>query len=191
MTDSEVGTITALLTELRGRNRQAEEELLALVYQELRRMAQQQLRKDRAALSLEATELVHLVYLRLFKDAAVDFENRAHFFSIAARQMRRLIIEQARERRAHKRGGQLQKLPLTAAQDLGVAPDLDLLALDEALEHCALLYPRAVRIVELRYFAGLTEVETAEVLGISVTTLKREWSFAKVWLLRQLSPAAQ
>lgn len=190
MADSEVGTITALLTELRGGNRQAEEELLARVYQELRRMAQQQLHKNRA-LSLEATELVHLVYLRLFKGAAVDFENRAHFFGIAARQMRRLLIEQARERGAHKRGGQLQKLPLTEAQDLGMMPNLDLLALDEALERCARLYPRAVRIVELRYFAGLTEAETAEVLGISVTTLKREWGFAKVWLLRQLGAAAQ
>lgn len=187
MADREMGTITALLAELQSGNHQAEEELLALVYQELRRMAQQQLHKNRAALSLQATKLVHLVYLRLFGGAPVEFENRAHFFSIAARQMRRLLIEQARERRADKRGGQLHQLPLEAAQGLGVVPNLDLLALDEALERCAQLYPRAVRIVELRYFAGLTEPETAELLGISVTTLKREWGFAKVWLLRQLS----
>lgn len=190
MAKTETTEITALLIRLRQGDHSAQEELLAKVYQELRRIAQQQMNGERAGHTWQATDLVHQAYLRLF-DGATDFENRAHFFAIAARQMRRLLVEHARGKAADKRGGDFRQVSLSDARDLGVSMDLDLLALDEALTRFEALYPRACRVVELRFFAGLTEVETAELLGISLTTLKREWNFAKVWLYRQLSPASQ
>lgn len=186
MPEGEAKEITALLIQLRQGDRAAEEELLAVVYQELRRIAQQQMNGERAGHTWQATELVHHAYLRMFGGAA-DFENRGHFFAIAARQMRRLLVEHARGKAADKRGGDFQQVSLSDARDLGLPPDLDLLALDEVLGKFEHLYPRACRVVELRFFAGLTEVETAELLEISLTTLKREWNFAKVWLYRRLS----
>jgi RNA polymerase sigma-70 factor, ECF subfamily len=190
MADAESREITALLVRLRQGDHAAQEELLAKVYQELRRIAQQQMNGERAGHTWQATELVHQAYLRIF-DGATDFENRAHFFAIAARQMRRLLIEHARTKAAEKRGGDLHQVSLSNARDLGFSTDLDLLALNEALTRFEALYPRACRVVELRFFAGLTEAETVELLEISLTTLKREWNFAKVWLYRHLSPASQ
>ena len=188
MSKAEPREITALLHQLRQGNREAESELFALVYQELRRIAQQQMKGERDGHSWQATELVHEAYLRLF-GGETDFENRAHFFAIAARQMRRLLVEHARRDGADKRGGGLRRVSLSEARELGLAPDVDLLALDEALRLFEKLFPHHSRIVELRFFAGLTEVEAAEVLGSSLTTLKREWLFAKVWLYRRLAPA--
>jgi len=186
MPTGEAREITALLARLRQGDRLAEEELLTMVYQELRRIAQQQMDGERAGHTWQATELVHQTYLRMF-DGMTGFENRAHFFAIAARQMRRLLVEHARSKAADKRGGDLRQVSLSGGGELGLAPDFDLLALDEALQKFEQLYPRASQVVELRFFAGLTEVETAELLEISLTTLKREWNFAKVWLYRQLA----
>jgi len=180
--------VTALLVRLREGDRAAEEELFDLVYHELRRIAQQQMNGERAGHTWQATELVHQAYLRLF-DGATEFENRAHFFAIAARQMRRLLVEHARAKAANKRGGDQRRVSLSEARDLGISPDLDLLALEEALQQFEKLYPRASRVVELRFFGGLSEPETAELLGVSTTTVKREWGFAKVWLYRRLSSA--
>lgn len=190
MADAEPKEITALLVRLRQGDHAAREELLERVYRELRRIAQQQMNGERAGHTWQATDLVHQAYLRLF-DEATEFENRAHFFAIASRQMRRLLVEHARAKDADKRGGDLQQVSLSDARDLGLSADLDLLALDEALRQFEKLYPRASQAVEMRFFAGLTEGETAELLDISLTTLKREWNFAKVWLYRRLSSASQ
>lgn len=186
MAEANAGEITALLLRLRQGDGDALEKLLGRVYQELRRIAQQQMTGERAGHSWQATDLVHQAYLRLF-DGATEFENRAHFFAIAARQMRRLLVEHARGKAADKRGGEFQQVTLSNAGDLGFSADFDLPALDEALQRFEQLYPRACRVVELRFFAGLTEVETAELLSISLTTLKREWNFAKVWLYKHLA----
>lgn len=186
MAEAEVQEITALLARLRQGDLAAEEDLMVLVYQELRRIAQQQMNGERAGHTWQATELVHQTYLRIF-DGTTDFENRAHFFAIAARQMRRLLVEHARKKAADKRGGDYRQVSLSEARDLGLSSDIDLLALDEALQQFEKLYPRAHRVVEMRFFAGLSEVETAELLEISLTTLKRDWNFAKVWLYQRLS----
>ncbi|MEP7338592.1 MAG: sigma-70 family RNA polymerase sigma factor [Acidobacteriota bacterium] len=186
MPDIEAKEITALLAGLRQGDPVAEKELLTLVYQELRRMAQQQMNGEHAGHTWQATELVHQTYLRLF-DGATDFQNRAHFFAIAARQMRRLLVEHARKKAADKRGGDYRQVSLSEARDLGLSSDVDLLALDEVLQQFEKLYPRAHRVVEMRFFAGLSEMETAELLEVSLTTLKRDWNFAKVWLYQRLS----
>jgi len=188
MADVEAREITALLISLREGDRAAEEELLSLVYQELRRIAQRQMDGERAGHTWQATDLVHQAYLRML-NGTTDFQNRAHFFAIAARQMRRLLVEHARAKAANKRGGGDRRVSLSEARDLGLSPDLDLVALDEALRQFDTLYPRASRIVELRFFGGLSEPETAELLGVSTTTVKREWGFAKVWLYRRLTSA--
>ena len=188
MHNVEAGEITALLASLQQGDRAAEEKLMALVYQELRRIAQHQMNGERAGHTWQPTELIGQVYMRMFNGAA-SFENRAHFFSIAALQMRRLLVEHARGKAANKRGGGQVRVSLSKAADLGSSPDLDLLALDEALKKFEQLYPRAYRVVALRFFAGLTEEEAAELLGISLSALKRDWAFAKVWLYRQLTSA--
>lgn len=144
---------------------------------------------ERAGHTWQATELVHQAYLRMFNGSA-SFENRAHFFAIAARRMRRLLVEYARSKAAGKRGGQQFQVTLSEAGELSSSLDLDLLALEEALQKFEPLYPRASRVVELRFFAGLTETETAELLSVSLTTVKRDWEFAKVWLYRHLSTAS-
>lgn len=180
---------TALLAAARAGDEEATKELFAHVYQELRRIAQHYLRAERSDHTLQATALVHEVYLRLFEGVTLEPQNRAHFFAIAAQQMRQILVSHARRKGAQRRGGARLKVPLAEAEKLAYPAKLELLALHEALERFTTLYPRAGQLVELRYFGGLTEEEAAEVLGVSLTTLKREWSFAKVWLLRQLSLA--
>ena len=182
---------TTLLAAARNGDEEAAKELFALVYRELRQIAQHYLRAERSDHTLQATALVHEVYLRLFDGARPDPQNRAHFFAIAAQQMRQILVSHARRRQAKRRGGAQLKLTLGEAEALARPAEAELLPLHEALERFAALYPRAGRLVELRYFGGLTEKEAAEVLGISLTTLKREWGFAKVWLLRQLSTDGQ
>lgn len=189
MHDLEVGEITALLTKSQQGDRTAEEKLFDVVYDELLHIAQRQMNGERTGHTWQASDLVHQTYMRIF-NGSISFENRAHFFGIAAQQMRRLLIEHARGKAAGKRGGELLRVTLSNASDLSSAMDLDLLALDEALKKFEKLYPRACRIVELRFFAGLTETETAELLSISLTTVKRDWDFAKVWLYRHLSSAS-
>ncbi len=177
---------TRLLSAYRQGSLEAPEQLFTLVYQDLRRLAQQYLKQERPNHTLQATALVHEAWLRLFGEGVVELESRAHFFVIAARQMRRILIDHARTTRSDKRGGGQLMAPLEEAALLPVAQSEELLALDQALTRLEHLYPRVGRIVELRFFAGLTEAETAEVLKISVSALKRDWVFAKVWLVTQI-----
>jgi RNA polymerase sigma factor (TIGR02999 family) len=155
------------------------------VYGELRRMAGSYLRREQSR-SLQATELVHDTYLRLLKDATPRWQSRTHFLAIAAISMRRLLVERARARHASKRGGHQVQVTLDDALLTTEAQSIDVIALDRALDGLARLDPQQARIVELRYFGGLTVEETAETLQISPATVKRDWTVARAWLLRAL-----
>jgi len=179
--------ITDLLMAARVGNAHAREDLLPLVYREMHRLARQYLRSERSNHTLQPTALVNEVYLRLFNGAPLEVASRSHFYAIAATQMRQVLIDYARRKRALKRS---MEWPVGDQPELRPPAHLsteELLALDEALTRFKGLYPRAGTLVELRYFAGLTEAETAELLEISTSTFKREWTFAKTWLLRELT----
>jgi RNA polymerase sigma factor (TIGR02999 family) len=178
--------ISALLSEWRAGNHEALEVLIPVVYEELRRIAQHHLRQERPDHTLQSTALVHEAYLRLMKQGPADINNRAHFMAVASRLMRQILVDHARRHRAAKRGGGL-KLELTEAMAMQKAPNVDLIALDNALNELARLDPQQSRIVEMRFFAGLSIEDTAEVIGISRTTVKREWATARAWLLREMS----
>jgi len=182
------GEVTNLLIELKNGNRDAESRLMPLVYGELRRLAGLYMRGERPGHTLQATALVHEAYLRLVGHEDVDWQNRAHFFGVAANLMRRILVDHARAKQAKKRGGGDQKVSLDQAVLVRPEAPEQFLALDEALERLAKRDPRQARIVELRYFGGLSEEETAEVLQISVRTVKRDWSVARAWLYQQLNP---
>lgn len=178
--------VTALLAEVRLGNKNAVDDLMALVYQELRQIAAHYLRSERPTHTLQTTGLVHEAYARMFGSGRLDWKNRAHFFAAMATEMRRILVDYARARNAQKGPGKRVMISLTDAKDVGTRPDEDLLAVDEALTRLEQLQPRACRIVELRFFTGLNERETAEALQISVSTLKRDWQFAKAWLFNEL-----
>ena len=165
--------------------------LLPLVYKELRRLAAGRLRHERRDHTLQPTGLVHEAYLRLAGDAPVSFESWAHFRGIAARVMRRVLVEHARARGARKRGGSRVRVTLENVAELSAQPTVDFDALDEALERLAAFDPRQARLVELRFFGGMTLEETARVLGVSVATVKREWALARTWLRRELEGASE
>lgn len=184
------GPVTMLLRRWRMGDGQAGGELAALMYQELRRLAAHFLRDERPGHTLQPTALANELYVRLFAGVATAAESREHLMALAARQMRHILIDHARHRNAGKRGNGQTALPLDAAADLTYAPDEDLLALDDALHELEQLDARAAKVVELRYFAGLTEQETANALAISVATLKRDWQFARAWLHSRLSGAS-
>lgn len=181
------GEVTALLLKWRDGDKAALDALVPLVYHELRRVARARLRAEPNGHSLQTTALVHEVYLRLIEVDRLTFENRAHFFAVAARLMRQILVDHARRRRAEKRGGGATIIAL----DPGVAavppPGVDLLALDRALDDLAKREERLCRVVELRFFAGLTIDETAAALSVSPVTVERDWSFAKAWLFEKLS----
>jgi RNA polymerase sigma-70 factor, ECF subfamily len=179
--------VTDLLLASSEGDKAALDELMPLVYDELRRLAQNYLSRERAGHTLQTTALVHEAYLRLIDQKSVNWQNRAQFFGIAAQMMRRILINHANYRQAKKREGYSTKIPLDDAVNLFEKRELDLLALNEALEDLTILDPQQTRIVELRFFGGLTIEEIAEVLGISPATAKREWDSAKLWLRRQLS----
>jgi RNA polymerase sigma factor (TIGR02999 family) len=164
--------------------------LMPVVYAELRRLAANYLRQERADHTLQATALVHEAYLKLVDEKRVTWKNRAHFCGIAARLMRQILMEHARAHNADKRGGKLEKLYLEETRHLAQQRPPDLLALDDALKTFASSHPRESEVVELKFFGGLDAREIAEVLHVSAKTVARDWSFAKVWLLRQLSNAA-
>src|SRR6516164_8695835 len=182
------GEVTNLLIELKNGNRDAESRLMPLVYGQLRRLAGLYMRGERPGHTLQATALVHEAYLRLVGHEDVDWQNRAHFFGVAANLMRRILVDHARAKQAKKRGGGDQKVSLDKAVLVRPEAPEQFLALDEALERLAKRDPRQARIVELRYFGGLSEEETAEVLEISVRTVKRDWNVARAWLYQQLNP---
>lgn len=178
--------VTQMLQAWRGGDHGALDELLPLVYDELRKLAASHLRNERPGHTLQPTALANEAYLRLVDQRNVQWQNRAHFFGIAAQMMRRILVDYARSRRAAKRGSDGRKVALDEAIGVPAPPPGDVVALDEALKKLATLDPRQSRIVELRYFGGLTIEETAEVVGISPATIKREWSMAKAWLHQEI-----
>ena len=182
--------VTQILNDWRAGNAAAADKLMPLVYDELRRLARNYLRKERVDHTLQPTALVHEAYVRLVDDSKASWENRAHFYGIAAKLMRRILVDHARARNAAKRGGLLQKISLDEARDLPPAASNDLVALDGALEDLAKTYPRKSEVVELKFFGGLEANEIAEVLQVSPKTVLRDWQFAKLWLCRELAGAA-
>jgi RNA polymerase sigma factor (TIGR02999 family) len=178
--------MTLLLSALREGNAAAKDELLAKIYPELRRIAAHYMRQERPGHTLRTTGLVNEVYLRLFGAGRVDWQNRAHFFAAVAREMRHILVDYARARNAKKRPEGNVVVSIRDVDLAAPARDEDLVALDEALGRLEHIDPRASRVVELRFFAGLSERETAEAMNISISTLKRDWNFAKAWLFDQL-----
>ena len=189
MTDS--SDVTQILLELREGDDSATDRLLPVVYQELRRLAQSYLSREPDAVSIQATDLVHEMYLKLVDQSRVDWQNRAHFFAVAATAMRRLLIDRARRRSRLKRGGGARPVALNdqVVADLVSAAD-EMLALDLALDKLAESHPDQARVVELKYFGGLKTREVAAVMDVGVRTVERYWLFARTWLFRELSTAA-
>ncbi len=178
--------VTLLLKELSRGNQDALAELIPAVYDELRRLAAYYLRQERSDHTLQATALVHEAYLRLVDQRHVDWKNRNHFFGVAAHLMRRVLLMHAREHRAAKRGGSAHKISLDETAIFSQAKADDLVFLDELLNRLATLDPQQERIVEMRFFAGLSVEETADLMGISTATVKRDWAMAKAWLAREM-----
>jgi RNA polymerase sigma factor (TIGR02999 family) len=189
MTESADPGVTQLLLAWRQGDAAALDRLMPIVYDDLRRVARRHLRNERQGHSLQATALVNEAYMRLVDVRRVQWVDRAHFFAIAARLMRRVLVDAARARRADKRGGDAIRVSL--ADHMLVADDdgPDLIALDVALQSLAAVDARKSQVVELRFFGGLTVDETAEVLGVSAGTIANDWTMAKLWLLRAMTPA--
>ena len=183
--------ITTLLADWRRGDRGALDQLTPLVYDELRRLAANYLKREQLDHTLQSTALVHEAYLRMVGGVDVDWENRSHFFGVAAKIVRRILVEHARAANTRKRGSGAAMLPINEeANSAGWRPG-NLLALDDALNALAAIDPRQARIVELRFFTGLNVEETAEVMAISPATIKREWAVAKAWLYRELAGAGK
>ena len=179
--------ITRMLKDWSGGDREALDQLLPFVYDELHRQASRYLRRERSDHTLQTTALIHEAYLKLIDQKEVEWQNRAHFFAVAAQAMRRILVDYARTRKREKRGGDDVKLQLDEAINVSSGEkSIDLVALDEALTRLAEFDERQARVVELRYFSGMTEEETAEVLGTSPATVRRDWNMAKAWLHSQL-----
>jgi RNA polymerase sigma-70 factor, ECF subfamily len=178
--------VTRLLIELSNGDRDAVDLLLPVIYDELRKLAANYLRRERPDHTLQPTALVHEAYLRLVDQTRVNWQNRAHFFGVAAQIMRRLLVDHARKHNAEKRGQDFQKLSLDENIDRAVDRSAELIALDDALEALAAFDEPKARVVELRYFGGLSIEETADVMGVTPTTIKRHWRFAKAWLYGEM-----
>jgi RNA polymerase sigma factor (TIGR02999 family) len=186
MTTPSAHNVTQLLLAWGAGDQAARDELLPLVYEELGRMAHRHLRQERQGHTLQTSALINEAYLRLV-DQPVSWQNRAHFFGIASRLMRQILVDYAIRRQQQKRGGQWQQISLAEVDNLAQRQATDLLALDEALKSLAEIDPRKSQVVELRFFGGLTIEETAEVLRVSTVTIERDWRLARTWLLRELS----
>ncbi len=180
-------SVTRLLLDWSNGDQEALDKLIPAVYDELRRLASRHLRRERPGHTLQTTALIHETYIRLVDQRHVRWQNRAHFFGIAAQLMRRILVDHARSRHRAKRGGSAVRLTLGEAMNVAAGQEVDFVALDEALNRLAEIDPQQSRIVELRYFSGLSIEETAEVMGISPATVKRDWSMARAWLHRELS----
>ncbi len=180
------GAVTQLLVELKKSKQEAAPRLFDLLYQELRHMAQRYLQHESQEHTLEATAVVHEAYLRLV-DNRQDWQNRAHFFGIASAAMRRVLVDHARAKHAAKRPSSQQRVDLDSAAVPSHRPYDDIIAIDRALQRLGQMDGRQERIVELRYFGGLTEQETGEVLGISIITVQRDWAVAKAWLRGEIT----
>ena len=183
--------VTRLLGNWSRGDPEAREALMPLVYKELRRLAASYLRRERSDHTLQPTALVHEAYLRLVEQKNIHWQDKSHFFAITAQLMRRILVDHARGHLAEKRGSGSAKIPITEAIVMSQEEPAELLALNENLTRLAAFDPQQGRVVELRVFAGLTVAETADMLGISLATVKREWSMAKAWLLQQTRPAGE
>jgi len=178
--------VTRLLVAWRAGDQGAFERLVPLVYRELQRLAHARMRGQPPGVTLQTTALVHEAYLRLVTQQQMPWQNRAHFYGVCAQAMRCIVVDAARARGSDKRGGQAVRVPFDEERDASPAPDIDVLAVDEALTDLAMAEPRKAKVVELRYFGGLTVEETAEALQLSPETVMRDWKMAKLWLLRAL-----
>ncbi len=178
--------VTQLLIEVSKGDRDAVDLLLPVIYDELRKLAANYLRRERIDHTLQPTALVHEAYIRLVDQTRVNWQNRAHFFGVAAQIMRRLLVDHARKHNAEKRGQDFQKLSLDENIDRAVERSSELIALDDALKALAILDEQKARMVELRYFGGLSIEETADVMGVAPTTVKRQWRFVKAWLYGEM-----
>lgn len=179
--------VTVLLEKINNGDDSAPEKLLPVVYDELRKLAAGYLKNERPGHTLQATALVHEAYIRLVDWEKVSWQNRAHFFAVAAQVMRNILVDHARRKRSEIHGGNLQKLALDEAISFSQSQEVDLVDLDDALQDLEKLDERQAKIVELRFFAGLTIEETAHAIGVSTMTISREWNFAKAWLYRRLN----
>ncbi|MCU1338441.1 MAG: extracytoplasmic sigma factor [Bryobacterales bacterium] len=181
------GEVSQLLERILGGDREAEGRLFDLLYTDLRRMAAYQLQHERSNHTLQPTALVHEVYLRIFRQTPPKARSRAHFIALAAQVMRRFLVDHARTKKAHKRGGEQEPVPLNQALIYDERRSDEFLAVHEALERLREWAPRQSQIVEMRYFGGMAEEEIAEYLGVSYRTIKREWAMARAWLHAELS----
>ncbi|MGD9902491.1 MAG: sigma-70 family RNA polymerase sigma factor [Vicinamibacterales bacterium] len=182
--------VTDLLLAWRGGDERALDRLVPLVHAELLRLARRQMNRERARHTLQTTALVNEAYLRLVDLSRVQWQDRSHFFAMAARVMRRVLVDHARARRQQKRGGGVRPAPLDLSPEVAVERGDDLVALDDALQTLAVVDPRKAQVVELRFFGGLSVEETAQALAVSVETVGRDWRLAKLWLLRELGRGA-
>jgi len=184
-----MGDVTRILADIERGDPRAAEQLLPLVYDELRKLAAQKMAQENPGLTLEATALVHEAYLRLVdRDEAQSWDSRGHFFAAAAEAMRRILVDSARRRSAQKRGGNHERIHLAEIHQQSPEEQVDLLALDDALKKLEALHPDKAQVIKLRFFAGCTLEETAEILGISRATAERTWAYARAWLFGQLNP---
>lgn len=179
--------VTQLLREWSGGRQEARDELLGLVYEPLRAIASRHLHREREGHTLQPTALVNELYLKLVGQRSVAWNDRAHFFAVAAQVMRRILVDHARRKKSDKRGGDMIPVTIGAALDLAATESFDVVALDVALENLEKIFPQQARVVELRFYAGLTIDETAHVLEVSPATISREWTMARAWLRRELS----
>ena len=185
--DTVTGEVTRLLIELRAGKKEAGAQLLTLLYDELRRLAAAYLRRERRDHTLQPTALVHEAYLRMIERSQQNWENRAHFMATCAHVMRQVLVDHARKKKAAKRGGHEQPLPLDESALSAAQRPIEFVALDEALSRLEAFDPRQSRVVELRFFGGMSEEEIGHVLGLSVRTVKRDWNVARAWLYSEMS----
>ncbi len=179
--------VTQLLREWSGGRKEARDELLGLVYEPLRAIAGRHLHRERDGHTLQPTALVNELYLKLVGQRSVAWNDRAHFFAVAAQVMRRILVDHARRKNSEKRGGDMVAVTIGAALDMAASENFDVVALDVALQNLEKIFPQQARIVELRFYAGLTIDETAAVLSVSPATISREWTMARAWLRRELN----
>jgi RNA polymerase sigma factor (TIGR02999 family) len=188
MAESQPNQITQLLLAWSEGDEDAHEKLVPLVYEQLHRVAQREMRRERPGQTLQTTALVHEAYMRLVGAENLSWQNRAHFFAVSARMMRRILIDVARAKRNLKHGAGALQVTMDEALAISSEPSVDLIALDEALNRLTALHPRQSEIVEMRYFGGLKEEEIAEVLNVSLRTVQQDWRLARLWLYRELRP---
>jgi len=191
MENNDSHQITSLLAEWGNGDQTALEHLMPLVYDELRRMARRFMRRQSAGHTFQTTELIHEAYLKLARSEDQSWQNRAHFFGVAAQAMRHILVDYARSKHSQKRGGWQEKVTLDESFPVAANGSNEMLRQDEAMNQLAVLDARKCRVVELKYFGGLTNEEIAEVLKVSPETVKRDWRFSRTWLLRELSGNAE